>query len=83
MSSANKRSAHLDERLALSIPEAARALGVGERMLRAQLAEVPHVHIGGRVVIPVDAMRAWLERRSRVEASQASRLAEELLRDLK
>ena len=34
--------------------------GVSERHLRTMLAEVPHVYLGGRVVIPVEPLREWL-----------------------
>ncbi len=38
-------------RLALSVAEAAASIGVSERHLRTLLPEVPHVYVGGRVVI--------------------------------
>ena len=50
----------LDERLALSVKEAADAIGVSERHLRSMLPEIPHVYLHSRVVIPVDLLREWL-----------------------
>jgi hypothetical protein len=47
----------LADRLALSPAEAARALGVSERHLRSILGELPHTHLGNRIVIPVDSLR--------------------------
>jgi excisionase family DNA binding protein len=76
---------HLADRLALRPPEAARALGVSERTLRALLPRLPHVRAGGAVLIPVDALRRWLEeavagRESRIEELErelCGRIAEE------
>jgi hypothetical protein len=48
----------LDSRLALSVPEAARALGVSERLLRDVLPEIPHLHIGRRMLIVAEAIIA-------------------------
>jgi excisionase family DNA binding protein len=50
------------ERLALSLPEAARALGVSEKHLRSHLHELPVVRLGGRVLIPVDPLREFLRK---------------------
>jgi excisionase family DNA binding protein len=48
-------------RLALRPPEAARALGLSERTFRSLLPTLPHVRTGGAVLIPVEALRRWLE----------------------
>lgn len=71
----------LRTRLALSVSEAAAAVGVSERHLRSLLREIPHTPLGGRVVIPVDLLREWLRRRSqqgssRVDATVAAVLKE-------
>ncbi len=60
----------LSERLALRPVEAARALGIGERTLRALLPELPHVRAGGVVLLPVEALREWLRSQVRIEASK-------------
>lgn len=56
---------HVDvPKLALRPCEAARAIGISERHLWAMTArgEVPHVRLGGRIVYPVAALEAWLDR---------------------
>ncbi len=50
------------ERLALRPKEAAEALGIGERTLRQILPELPHVRIGGAVLLPGDGLRERGER---------------------
>ena len=49
-------------RLALRPREAARALGIGERLLwsKTNAGEIPHVRLGRAVVYPVDELRRWL-----------------------
>jgi excisionase family DNA binding protein len=66
----------LGTRLALTVPEAAQALGVSKRHLWACLAEIPHVHVGRRVLIPIEPTRSWLRERTHArrqveEAGQA------------
>ncbi len=73
---------NLDARLALSLAEAARTLGVSERHLRSILPELPHLHLGARVVIPVDALREWLRGRAENEDAASQGLADEILREL-
>lgn len=79
MSAAGGRVHSIDGRLALSLAETARALGVSERHVREIPPDLPHVHLGRRVVIPVEALREWLRDRASVERSQAERAAEELV----
>ncbi len=69
-------------RLALSIAEAAASIGVSERHLRTLLAEVPHVYVGNRVVIPVEPLREWLREQARVEKTRADAVAREILDEL-
>ena len=49
-------------RLALRPKEAARALGIGERLLwsKTTSGEIPHLRIGKAVVYPVAALQEWL-----------------------
>ncbi len=49
-------------RLALRPREAARALGIGQRLLwsKTNSGEIPCVRIGRTVVYPVDLLRDWL-----------------------
>ncbi len=69
----------LGSRLALRPKEAAEALGIGERTLRQILPELPHVRVGGVVLLPVDALRAWLLEQAKAEQGKAQKMAEEIL----
>ena len=66
-------------RLALTVEEAAQAVGVSERHLRAMLPQIPHTHLGTRVVIPVEGFRRWLEERTRAEGSRVDAAVREVL----
>lgn len=48
--------------LALRPKDAARALGIGERLLwsKTNIGEIPHVRIGRAVVYPVELLREYL-----------------------
>lgn len=50
------------ERWAVSVPEAAKLLGVSRTLLyqAVRRGEIPAQTIGGRLVIPVEAMQGWL-----------------------
>ena len=62
----------LMDRLALSVEEAAKAIGVSERHLRTVLPEIPHFHIGRRVAIPIDLRREWLRQRGEAERTRGA-----------
>jgi excisionase family DNA binding protein len=72
----------LSRRLALGLQEAADALGVSERFLRSVLPELPATRLGGRVLLPVDELRAWLSQRVRQERRGREKLADEIVREL-
>jgi len=72
----------LGQRLALTVPEAATALGVSERHLRSMLPELPHVHLGGRVVLPVEPLREWLRARAQAEQRSAEQVAREIVESM-
>lgn len=72
----------LADRLALRPREAARALGVSERTLRSLLPQLPHVRLGGVVLLPVEALRRWLEEQVKVQESRADAVAREILESL-
>ncbi len=55
----------LNGRLALRPKEAAQALGLSERTLRAILPRLPHLRVGNSVLIPIDALRDWLRQEAR------------------
>lgn len=52
--------------LAVSIREAARMLGIGERTLwaLAKAKEIPHFRAGRRLLFPVHALRTWMDKRA-------------------
>ena len=60
MADCPETAVRLSERAALTIPEAARSLGVSERHLRTVLPEIPHFHLGGRVLIPQGQLVEWM-----------------------
>jgi len=65
--------------LALRPRDAARALGISERCLWSltQRGEVPHVKIGGRLVLyPRAALLDWLDRAAKQTAQQSADAAE-------
>ena len=69
----------LSGRVSLGIREAAAALGVSEGLVRKWLPEIPHVHLGERVLIPVDQLKRWLQERSRTEQESSRHAAREIL----
>ncbi len=75
----------LSERAALTIPEAARSLGISERHLRTVLPEIPHFHLGGRVLIPqgqlVEWMRSEVDRERNHTDEIARKVVEAVTRD--
>ncbi|MGB9866581.1 MAG: helix-turn-helix domain-containing protein [Bacillota bacterium] len=52
-----------DEKLALSVKEAAQRLGLSQKALYAHLAagRLPCIRLGRRRLIPVAALERWLE----------------------
>jgi hypothetical protein len=73
----------LSERLALRPREAAAAIGLSERAFRLHLPRVPHLRLGGVVVIPVEGFRRWLEEQARAQVKRAEQTATEILRDMR
>ncbi len=67
------------ERIALGIREVAATLGVSEGLVRKWLPEMPHIHLGERVLIPVDQLKRWLQERSRAEQESSRHAAREIL----
>ena len=60
MADSPETAVQLSDRAALTISEAAASLGVSERHLRTVLSEVPHFHLGGRVLIPQGQLVEWM-----------------------
>jgi excisionase family DNA binding protein len=75
----NREALQLSDRLALTVAEAAEAVGVSERHLRTLLPEIPHTRLGERVVIPVKAFEEWLSKRAQAEKARADQVADEIL----
>ena len=72
----------VDERLALSIAEAARVLGVSEGHVRNLMPELPHVRLGGRVVFPVEALREWLRKLTETQMGRIDGAVDEIMQSL-
>ena len=73
----------LATRLALRPAEAAKALGIGERTLRQILPELPHIRVGGAVLLPVEGLQAWLREQSRAERGRVDETVNEILDSMK
>lgn len=60
-----------DAKQFLSIPETAEHLGVSERLVAERIAvgDLPSVKIGGRRLVPVAQLAAWVQ--SKVEQGRA------------
>jgi hypothetical protein len=72
----------LSDRLALTIPEAATAVGVSERLMRTLLPEIPHCHLGNRVVIPVSLLDEWLRKQAQEEQNVVGKAVNEILEEI-
>jgi hypothetical protein len=72
----------LSERLALSVPEAATAIGVSERLIRSVLPEIPHCRLGNRVVIPVPLLVEWLRKEAQKEQTVVGKAVDEILEEI-
>ncbi len=73
----------LTARLALRPKEAAEALGLSERKLRELLPELPHVRVGAAVLLPVDALRAWLLDQTKAEQARVEKVTQEVLETMR
>jgi excisionase family DNA binding protein len=56
----------LRNRLALSIAEAAKVVGLSEATFRTALPDIERVYVGRRVLIPVSALNTWLKREGKL-----------------
>jgi len=72
----------LSERLALSVSEAAKAVGVSERLMRTVLPEIPHCHVGNRVVIPVRLLEEWLRKQAQKEENVVGKAVNDILEEI-
>ncbi len=69
-------------RVGLTVQETAQALGISVRHVRAHLANIPHCHVGSRVVVPVDALRRWLDELAETERSALDTAVDDILGSL-
>ena len=69
----------LASRVALTPGEAATALGIGERTLRQILPSLPHFYVGRRVLLPVEALRAWAAEQAATEVARSDAIADEVI----
>jgi hypothetical protein len=72
----------ISERLALSVPEAATAIGVSERLIRSVLPDIPHCRLGNRVVIPVPLLVEWLRKEAQKEQTVVGKAVNEILEEI-
>ena len=83
MASDTAEPIRLTDRLALRPKEAAAVLGLSERALRALLPSLPHIRVGGAVLIPVEALRRWLDEGARREPARVDGTVAETLRSIR
>jgi hypothetical protein len=72
----------LSERLALSIPEAAMAVGISERLMRSLVPEIPHCRLGNRVVIPISLLVEWLCKQAQKDQTVVGKAVNEILEEI-
>ena len=66
------------DRLALRPAEVAHALGISERTVRQLLPELPHVRVGGVILLPVAGLQAWLQERAEAEQGRVEAVVNEI-----
>ena len=79
MSEDPEKTVRLADRLALRPKEAAAVIGLSERAFRALLPSLPHVRAGGAVLIPVEALRRWLDEEAVREPDRIDGIVSETL----
>ena len=82
MADSPETAVRLSERLALSIPEAATAIGVSERLMRTLLSDIPHCHVGNRIVIPVSLLDEWLRKQALEEQTVVGKAVNDILEEI-
>ncbi len=73
----------LEHRLALRCKEAAWVTRISVRTLGEILPELPHLHVGRRVLIPVGPLRVWLEEKANSERRRSDAIADEVLQAIR
>jgi hypothetical protein len=46
------------------------------------LPEIPHTHLGNRVVIPVEPFKDWLRERAKSEKQSSDEVANDIMKEL-
>ena len=66
-----------NQRLTMTVPEAARRLGIGKNQAyyAAQSGELPSIKLGKRVLVPIAALEAKLANASLAQGRQAKKAA--------
>ena len=82
MADSPETTVRLSERLALSISEAAKAVGISERLMRTVLSDIPHCHVGNRVVIPVPLLEEWLRKQAQKEENVVGKAVNDILEEI-
>jgi hypothetical protein len=77
-----KERLSLRDRFALTVAEAAAAIGVSPRFFRDILPDVPHLHLGKRVLIPTKPFEEWLRKRAQEEQSSIDATVDAVLSSL-
>ena len=65
--------------LAMRPREAAKALGISERLLWewTDRGIIPHVRLGKAILYPTDSLREWLQRQARVNTPRPDEVGQE------
>jgi hypothetical protein len=79
----SEKTLRLANRLALRPKEAAAVLGLSERAFRTLLPSLPHVRAGGAVLVPVEALRRWLDEQAAREPERVDAIVTETLRSIR
>lgn len=70
----------LRNRLALSIAEAAKVVGLSENAFRSVLPDIERVYVGRRVLIPTKALEAWLKDQAKRDDRSDEKIVNEMMR---
>ena len=73
----------LQNRLALSIGEAAQVVGLSENAFRDVLPDIERIQVGRRVLISVKALEAWLEVQASCNSERDDELVTEMLKTVR
>ena len=76
-------STDLQNRLALSIAEAAQVVGLSENAFRTVLPEIDRVYVGRRILIPVTSLQKWLGEAARQDGARNEAIFDELTKDMR